>query len=111
MVLAAVIVLDVALRFFVGFQMRGVAAVEAVLFAAASVLLLWADRRNRPAASARKRLDFWLAIFFALGSLRAGLWAAGVRVSVANLVILAVGVLTVIGYALRQWVHHRSGWA
>ena len=37
-----------------------------------------------------RRLDLWLAVLFALASLRSALWAAGLDVYLATMVILAV---------------------
>jgi len=107
-VLASVLILDLGVRFIVGFEMSRVVAFEAVLFAIAGALLLWEARRSDGKISGVRRLDFWLAAFFALGSLRAGLWAAGVEVYVANLVIFAVAAFLGGGLLLRRWKRRRD---
>jgi hypothetical protein len=107
-VLAAVLVSDLGVRLLMDFQMNRILAIESVLFAVAGVLLLWSARHDRRATKAVGRLDSWLAIFFALGSLRAGLWAAGLRVGLANLITLGTGVLIAMGYLSRRWMRRRS---
>ena len=102
-IIAAVAVVDVAVRFGFGFQMGRVVLVEAMLFAVATLPLAWPAVRDKSLS----RLELWLAAIFGLGSLRAGLWSAGLPVSIANLAVLAVGLLVILSYFTRRWLHRR----
>ena len=102
-IIAAVVVVDLAARVGFRFQMGRVVLVEAMLFAAAALLLAWPAVRDKSLS----RLELWLAVILGLGSLRAGLWSVGLPVSIANLAVLAVGVLVILGYFIRRWLHRR----
>jgi hypothetical protein len=107
LIVAAVLVLDVGGRLAFGFQMRRVIVVEAIVFGAAALMLVWAARREQSPRA--WRLELWLAVMFGLGSLRAALWSCGLAVEVANLVVLAVGLLAALGFGLWWWVRRRRG--
>lgn len=101
-IVVVVVIIDFIGRLAFRFQMKSASLLEAVLFALAAVLLIWPTRHEKVFA-----LDFWLAVVFGLGSLRAALWAAGLAVGMANLVVFGVFLLAVIGYAIQLWVFRR----
>ena len=102
-ILVVVAIVDFVGRLALSFQMKRVALFEALLFAVAAILLIW------PASCDRVFLiNFCLALAFGLGSLRAGLWSAGLPVGLANLIVFGVFLLVLIGYAFRRWVLHRG---
>ena len=90
-VVAAATVLDLLARVGFGFDMEYVVPAEAALFLVAAVLFAFFGRAPDAADPGVRRLDRWLAALFALASLRSALWAAGLDVYVANMVILIVG--------------------
>ena len=102
LILVVVAIVDFAGRLALNFQMSRVALFEALLFAVAAILLIWPIRRDKVLL-----INYWLALAFALGSLRAALWASGLSVGLANLIVFGVFLLLVIGYAVRRWVLHR----
>lgn len=106
---AAVIAGDVGGRLAFDFEMSRVLVLEAVLFGAAAFLLVWAAGRDKTHSSTARRIDLWLAFVLALGSVRAGLWSAGVPVEVVNVIVLGVGVSAAIGYGLWRRARRRPG--
>jgi hypothetical protein len=107
--LAVVAVIDFGGRLLVDFDVSRIVAFEAVLFGVAAALLGWAARRPDATDPGVCRVERWLAAFFALGGLRAGLWAAGLAVQVANGVVLALAATAGVGLWLRRRVRrHRS---
>ena len=100
-IVVGVSIADLAGRFALQFQMKRVTLFEALLFAFAAILLIW-PRHHKGSA-----IESWLAVVFGLGSLRATLWAGGLRVGLANLVVLGVFLLALLGYAIRRWVYGR----
>jgi ABC-type iron transport system FetAB permease component len=99
-VLAAATLADFTVRFVVNFDTSRVVSLEAVLFLVASAVLLWAARRDKADSLNAQRLDLWLALAFGLAALRAALWASGIPVYVANLVILVLGIVLGAGFVL-----------
>ena len=68
-------------------------------FFAALFLLLIVIARRRPAANAKvRRIETGLAVLFGLGSIRATLWAVGVTVAMANLIVFVIGIAGVVGF-------------
>ena len=90
---AALIAADLSWRVVFGFDMKRVTVFEAILFAVACLFFLWTMRSDRAFAPIAARIEMWLAVLFGLGSLRAGLWSAGLPVSVANIVTFGVFLL------------------
>ena len=88
-------VLDLAVRIGSGFDMGVIVPTEAVLFLGAAILLGWMSRNADASDPGTRRLDSWLAACLALAAIRAALWATGVDVYTANLVILAIGLAAV----------------
>lgn len=104
-ILVVVAIVDFVGRLALKFQMSRVALFEALLFAVAAILLIWPTRRDQVLL-----INYWLALAFALGSLRAGLWATGLSVGLANVIVFGVFVLVVIGYVIRhRRLHRRTG--
>lgn len=95
------VIADFAGRWALDFDMDRVIPFEALLFLAGGGVLLLAAKRDRPDSARALRLDLWLALAFGLAGVRAGLWAAGMPVYVANLVILVVGIF--LGVRLIRW--------
>jgi len=102
-ILIVVAIVDFVGRLALSFQMKRVALFEAVLFAVAAILLIWPASRDRVFL-----INVWLALAFGLCSLRAALWSAGLSVGLANLIVFAVFLLVLIGYAFRRWLLHRG---
>lgn len=99
LVVVAAGTIDFAIRFATGFDMVRVVPVEAVLFLVTGVLL-WVLLRRRPAAALwQLRLQQVLVLAFWLAALRAGLWAVGLPVATANVVIGLAGV-TLVAFAV-----------
>ena len=90
---------DVAMRLGSGWSMVWVVRAEAALFLATSLGLLMLYLR-RPTQGWARAVQLGLAASFLLGGLRATLWALGMPVHRANLVIV---ILAVVGGALALW--------
>ena len=101
--------IDFAARILLDFDIQRVVTFEAAFFAALFLLLIVIARR-RPAANAKvRRLETGLAVLFGLGSIRATLWAVGVTVAMANLIVFVIGIAAVVGFmAWRRRSHGRS---
>ena len=98
-VLLAVGLLDGGIRLATGWSMVWVVRAEATLLLAASVGLLMLHW-HRPARGRGRMIQVGLAASLALGGLRAALWALGMPVPRAKLVI---AILAVVGGALALW--------
>jgi hypothetical protein len=105
-VVTASVIADFAARFAFDFDMDRVVPFEAVLFLAGAGTLLWAAGRDKPISPRARRLDLWLALVFGLAGVRAGLWAGGMPVYIANLVILVLGIF--LGARLIVWSRRTS---
>lgn len=97
---------DLAARYLLDFDMKRVVPFEAALFLATAGALLWAARQDKPECSRAHRLDLWLALAYGLAGVRAGLWASGIPVHIANLVILVLGIF--LGARLIVWSRRTS---
>jgi hypothetical protein len=98
-VILAATALDLLLRFGASPGFRGVLWGEAVVFPLTSLGLLLL-RRSRPIPSgARGALQVILIWTFLLAGVRSGAWAAGVPVTAANLLVLALASVAVIRIA------------
>lgn len=93
-ILVLLALLDLAVRIGSGFDMDVVIPAEAALFLVAAMLSGWMARNADASDPGPRRLDIWLAVCFILAAIRAGLWASGVDVYAANLVILGIGTVT-----------------
>jgi hypothetical protein len=99
-ILLAVGLLDFAVRLGTGWSMAWVIRAEAALFLSATFGLLMLHRSRPPRAAWARIVQVGLAASFALGGLRAALWAMGMPVHQANLVI---GLLALVGGASVLW--------
>ncbi|NIM51737.1 MAG: hypothetical protein GTN78_25835 [Gemmatimonadales bacterium] len=93
--LLAVALADFGIRFATGFDVVWVVRAEAILFLGTALALWGLHRRRPPQVRWQFGLQQILAAAFALAGLRAALWAGGLPVAAANLVVLVVGVLLV----------------
>ena len=76
-----------------------VSVMEAMLFAATAVALVWAAERHQ-ADRRLRNTDLVLIALFALAALRAALWAGLGNVLIANIAVLVAGV----GLAVWTWI-------
>jgi len=95
--------IDFAVRFATGFDMARVVPAETVLFLGTGAVL-WALLRHEPASVRwQLRLQRVLVAAFALAGLRAGLWAAGLPVATANIIVGLAGIaLVAVAVARRR---------
>lgn len=66
---------------------------EAIIFIIAATLLILAALRDRDLSVTAFRVDIWLSLAFALGGIRAALWAVGIEIQLVNLMVLVLGVI------------------
>jgi hypothetical protein len=92
---------DYGLRLATRFNMDWVVPLEAVLFFGAGYLFWRLERRNPAQVPWQHVVQLVVVASFALGGLRSALWALGLPVSRANLVILLLGV-ALAGIAWRR---------
>lgn len=92
--------LDVAARFALGFDMSRILVVETLLFLVVGLVLLWFLQTDPPQHGWRRWLQVWTIAGCFLAGLRVGLWAAGVPVAHANIVIIVVPVVVLIARAI-----------
>ncbi len=102
-VVAATTALDLLARVGFGFDMARVVPVEAALFLATAILFAFLGRGRDAGDPAVRRVDLWLAALFALASIRSALWAAGLDVYLANMVVLVVAAVA----GVWAWVGRR----
>jgi hypothetical protein len=101
-----VIVVTVALIDIVGrralrFAMARVIVFESVLFLGACVLVTVVTARYPSQSLWVQRVERVLVVVFGLACLRVMIWAAGSGVAVANMVVLAVGLMLTLGMVIR----------
>ena len=105
---AMVFVADLVGRLALNFHMRRVLLLETLVFGAACLLLVWAAARDRSLSATVVRVELCLALAFGLGSIRAGLWCAGLPVGAANMIVLGLGVFVAVGYLVRRRILRRN---
>lgn len=88
-ILIIVLLLDISIRVIFHSDFKVVISLEALLFIFISALLLFAAKKDKSVS----KKDYWAAFFFILGGIRAGLWALGIDVYKANIVILLLGIV------------------
>jgi hypothetical protein len=93
LIILAVGLADFAARFGTGFNMVWVVRSEAVLLLGGGLALWILQRRNPAQIRWQRRVQRVLVALFGLGGLRAALWASGMAVARANVVVLVLGVL------------------
>lgn len=99
---AAIALVEVLVRFAFPFSLRRVLVVEAVLFVDAALVILCFIQRPPVSSGWRRRLQWALVLAFALGSIRAAIWATGQPVMRANLAILLLAIVVLIGSGIRR---------
>lgn len=99
-ILLTVGLLDLAVRLGTSWSMVWVIRAEAALLLSAAFGLLMVYRRRSPGAARARVVQLGLIASLALGGLRAALWAIGMPVQQANLVI---GILALVGVASVLW--------
>jgi len=90
---AVVAVLDSAVRFALPFNLRQVLIVEVVLFFTAGVAAAFLATRSPRFVGWRYKIQWALAAALILAAVRSCLWAIGLSVYRANMVILALAIL------------------
>ena len=93
LLILAVTLADFAVRLASRFSMAWVVPAEAILFLGTSLALWLLHDRARASVPWQFTLQRVLVAAFALAGLRAALWAGGLPVARANVVILTVGAL------------------
>ena len=96
-VVLAATAIDLLARFGGSFSFHGVLWVEAFLFPATGVGLLFLLRKAPRLSGFKRTFQVVLIVSFFLAGLRSGLWASGLPVGTANLLVLAGAILTWIG--------------
>jgi membrane protein implicated in regulation of membrane protease activity len=107
-VILAATVVDLGARFVLSLRFLDVLRVEASLFLFVATILYIIYRRDPAAPGWRRGLQVFLIASFALAAVRAGVWASGQPVTLANAVILAVAVLTLGISRYRRRVRRRN---
>jgi hypothetical protein len=96
---------DYGVRWATRFNMDWVVPLEAVLFFGSSFLFWQLTRRNPAQVPWQHTVQLVVVASFVLGGVRSALWALGLPVSRANLIILVLGV------ALVAWRWRHKGQA
>jgi hypothetical protein len=102
---AAITAIDLVSRFALPFNLQRVLVVEAVLFFVGALATLTLSTRPPRPSGWRRVLPRLLAGGLLLAAFRAALWAAGMPVARANLIILVLGVVMLAG---AQWRTRRT---
>ena len=98
LLLVGSVVIDFAARLMLDFDMQRVVPFEGALFGAVALLLVVIAKRWRAGSSRVRRVEGGLAVAYGLGAIRSTLWAAGVTVATANLIVLGIGGVVAIGF-------------
>ena len=88
--------IDCGIRFLTHFNMSMVIPAEAILFLGSSLMLWRSERRNPAEVNWQHTVQLALVACFSLGGLRSALWALGLAVSTANLVVLVTGAAVIV---------------
>lgn len=92
-VIVAAAALDLGARFALDIEFEDVLWIEALIFVATALLLYRLYRKDPAPRGWRRGFQVALVACFALGALRSALWASGQPVTLANAVILVLGVV------------------
>ena len=103
-----IVAAEVLVRFAIPFNLTRVLVVEALLFFAAASVIIILIQRPPFALGWRRRLQWILFWFFILGGMRAAIWALGQPVMRANMAILLLGVVALIGYLIWRRRHREQ---
>ncbi len=101
-VVAVATAIDLVVRLGGFASFAQVLLVEAFLFPLTGVALDRVIRCHGRSSGLRRGLEVILVWAFVLAGLRAGIWAVGLPVGTANLVILSVALLAWVGYRIRK---------
>lgn len=101
-VIVAAAALDLGVRFQLGLEFDESLRIEVGIFLATAALLYRLYRRDPASPGWRRGLQVVLVASFVLGALRSALWVSGRPVTLANAVVLALGV---VGWFF--WRHRR----
>ncbi len=108
LLLVAVSAVELVIRFVLPFRLGRVLAVEALLFLAAGVVGMVLAARSTQVGW-RSVLQWILGVGLTLAGIRAALWALGLTVSGANLVIALGGLVILAGWWVRRRMLRRAG--
>ena len=89
--------IDFAARLILDFDTQRIVTFEAAFFGALFLLLTVIVKRWRAANAKVRRIEISLAVIFGLGAIRSTLWAVGLTVATANLIVLVIGMAAIIG--------------
>lgn len=103
-VILAATVLDLGARFVFGLDFEAVLWIESLVFVVAALVLYRLFRSDPAAPGWRRGLQVVLIASFALAALRSAIWASGQPVTLANAIILVLGV---VGWLV--WRYRRKG--
>lgn len=98
LVILAVGLLDLAVRFLAPWEFRRVVLAEGVLFLVGSGAVFALERTVREASFRGRWLRGGLAAALGLGGLRSLSWGLGAPVTVANLLALAAGLVLLVAW-------------
>ena len=103
-VILAATVVDLGTRFVFGLEFEAVLWIESLVFVVAALVLYRLFRSDPAAPGWRRGLQVVLIASFALAALRSAIWASGQPVTLANAIILVLGV---VGWLV--WRYRRKG--
>lgn len=99
-VILAASVVDLLARFGGTFNLTRILWTEALLFPAVGVSLLYLLRGSPPLSGFKRGSQVVIIVSFFLAGLRSGLWAFGMPVGKANIVVLVAAVLVWVGFRI-----------
>lgn len=102
----AALVADLLGRTLSNFDLSVIRPLESGIFIIAGLSLLIAAHSDRRHSLKTYRIEMWLALAFALGALRDGLWAAGMDIQDVNIIDLVLGVVG--GICVYFWTQRSS---
>ncbi len=102
-VILAAAALDLGARFALGLEFETALWVEVLVFLATAVVLYRLYRTDPASPGWRRGLQLVLVIFFVLGALRSAIWVSGGPVTVANAIILGLGMTVWLVWRYRRW--------
>jgi hypothetical protein len=105
---AVIIGVEVIVRFAIPFNLTRVLVVEALLFFAAAIVIIILIQRSALALRWRRGLRWILLWFFILGGIRSAIWASGQPVMRANMTILCLGIVLLIGNRIWRRRHREQ---
>lgn len=101
-VILAATAVDLLARFGGPFNLTRILWIEALLFPAVGIGLIALLKKNPRLSGFKRRVQVLIIASFFLAGLRSGLWASGVPVGRANMVVLFAAVLAWIGFRINR---------